>query len=457
MEQYDYFAVVDATLLEKIRALVQLANIAIRQHNQLVTKKADDPFAEIQYDVSIEVGKFILDVNTALAELENKRKEINRVISGRRATEKSLLDLNDQIAHYIIADDYEKMQAQESAEQEEKKQLDNLKTLHTDLSKEKVDLDAQRKNIQLAADEINKALSYIFFSDHRLEVSLGSDQLYYLKVNGQPVLPEKLSCGERNALALCYFFTDLLKETEAKNMYGHEMLLVIDDPISSFDVHNRIGIMSFLRFKFEQILFACPTTKVLIMTHDISVLFDTGKALEVIAKTCSARGKDAEFRAYELKEKTLHLFNIGSHNEYTKMMEFVYEYGKNPLPEKDISIGNVTRRLLEAFSTFSYKEGIDKVSLNSDVLNLIKNQKLRDYFQYSMYRLVLNTESHSCDAMRGIPEESFYSHLSQAEKQRTAKDIICFMYSVNPLHVDSHLPSAKSTIEAWIEHISNQT
>ena len=139
------------------------------------------------------------------------------------------------------------------------------------------------------------------------------------------------------------------------------------------------------------------------------------------------------------------------------MMEFVYEYGNNPSPEKDVSIGNVTRRLLEAFSTFSYKEGIEKVSLNSSVLNLISNPQLREYFQYSMYRLVLNTESHSFEAMRGIPEESFYSHLSPDEKQRTAKDIICFMYSVNPLHVTSHLPSAKSTIESWIDHISNQT
>lgn len=136
-------------------------------------------------------------------------------------------------------------------------------------------------------------------------------------------------------------------------------------------------------------------------------------------------------------------FKAKSHNEYTRLMKCVYEYGRNPEPTAELTIGNMTRRVLEAFSTFTFKEGPDKVSLNPQVLALIPDQNKRAYFQNSMYRLVLNTESHLQEAVQGAPEMSFFSHLTVEEKQRTARDVLCFMYCVNPAHVLAHLPNAR--------------
>ena len=109
--------------------------------------------------------------------------------------------------------------------------------------------------------------------------------------------------------------------------------------------------------------------------------------------------------------------------------------------------------MFEAFSTFMFKEGIEKVSLNESVLSLIEDQHKREYFQNSMYRLVLHTESHSQEAVQGAPETSFYSHISREEKQRTTKDILCFMYLVNEIHVLSHIPQAKNDILSWLTNI----
>lgn len=135
------------------------------------------------------------------------------------------------------------------------------------------------------------------------------------------------------------------------------------------------------------------------------------------------------------------------------LLQQVFSYAQNPAPDQELVIGNMMRRVLEAFSTFSYKKGISDVSLDANILALLPDDNSRMYFQNSMYRLVLNSESHFEEAVRGAPETSFFSHLSTAEKQRTAKDILCFIYKINELHILSHLPNAKTDLDAWWANI----
>lgn len=117
--------------------------------------------------------------------------------------------------------------------------------------------------------------------------------MYHLKSNGKEVDPKKVSCGERNALALCYFFKEIAKETDVRAIYSDETFLVIDDPVSSFDMENKIGILSFLRWIIGQVLLGCPTTKVPVMTHDFGMLYDLEKALQEISKECERQNKSA--------------------------------------------------------------------------------------------------------------------------------------------------------------------
>lgn len=451
--QFDAYSCIDAMLVENIRAHIRMANAAIMEHNNALMMKIDDPMGDVDYDNSHEIGDALMALNALLLELEKKRLAFNKVIADRKTTEKRLIALSDLMGHFSILDDYEKMMDQIKTQESDNALLCSLQKQESNLRLEQQELDAQRKNYKLAVDQINQSLSYIYFSKTRFEVVLESDQRYHLKVNGMPVAPDKISCGERNALALCYFFTEIAKETDFDKMYKNEFLLVIDDPVSSVDIENRVGILSFLRFKLNLILSSCATSKILIMTHDVSVLFDLQKAMEEISRACGATSKNAEFSSYQLVNKTLKPFYAKSHSEYTGLMECVYDYACNPTDEKDLTIGNTTRRLFEAFSTFMFKEGIEKVSLNASVLSLIDDQHKREYFQNSMYRLVLHTESHSEEAVQGAPETSFYGHISRAEKQRTTRDILCFMYSVNKVHVLAHIPKAKNDILTWMASI----
>ena len=67
--------------------------------------------------------------------------------------------------------------------------------------------------------------------------------------------------------------------------------------------------------------------------------------------------------------------------------------------------------MVEAFSTFLFKTSIEKVSLDKEILKLIPDEATRDYFQNSMYRLILNNESHLEEAVRTMPEDSIFKYL----------------------------------------------
>ena len=452
-EHYQCYSVLDSELLGQIILQIASVNALITNYNKVIQSKIADPLSPVECVSSEDLITAYKQLNNLLGRLESKRESFNRVITNRKTTEKELLKLNDEIAHYVIYTEYQSLLSQRSAKQTAEEELHQLIQAREDHVKEQQFLDAQRKNLQIAVEQINKSLSYIFYSDSRLKLHLENDQMYHLTVNGKDVFPDKISCGERNALALCYFFSEIAKETELQKLYHDEMFVVIDDPVSSFDVENRVGILPFLRYKLNQMLSACATTKVLMMSHDVSVIFDLQKVMDEVSANCAEVGKHAEYCSFQLVNKRIVPFKAKSHNEYTRLMKCVYEYGRNPEPTAELTIGNMTRRVLEAFSTFTFKEGPDKVSLNPQVLALIPDQNKRAYFQNSMYRLVLNTESHLQEAVQGAPEMSFFSHLTVEEKQRTARDVLCFMYCVNPAHVLAHLPNARKELDNWMASI----
>ena len=82
-------------------------------------------------------------------------------------------------------------------------------------------------------------------------------------------------------------FTEILKNKNENEMYNQERLLVIDDPISSFDIENRIGILSYIKFQLNNFLNGHTETKSIILTHDIQTLYDLEKLVSEIINSCN--------------------------------------------------------------------------------------------------------------------------------------------------------------------------
>ena len=181
--------------------------------------------------------------------------------------------------------------------------------------------------------------------------------------------PVDISSGECNIIALCYFFTQILNNLDEKDAYKNNYLLIIDDPISSFDLENKVGIQSYLRSQIKKILVGNKESKVVLLSHDLNAIYDFNKAAKEFKKT-----KITHYVTWELQNKSMQKFDMQSRHEYTTLIEMIYKYATGEDTENELIIGNVMRRVLEAFSTFEYKQGFAELSFNEKVLASLKTK-----------------------------------------------------------------------------------
>ena len=441
----------------KCKELVLDINKEISKINEKIAHKINYPYSPI--------ADFHSNLNTLLEQYEIYRiklqieiNEYNNAIK-QTAKLKALLSKDNMIlAYYEIENDIKSFKTALNEQAKTERYYVESNKIIDYYNRELNDLKSQKKNIKIAVDLINKSLRYVFFSKNRLEIKVEKDK-YILLSNGNSVKPNKVSVGERNIIALSYFFTEIITNQDIKDGYSKKLILIIDDPVSSFDLENKVGIMSFLRSRISDILKNNEESQILIMTHDIQSFYDFLKIGDDVCseyKIASNGHKKIAYSTFELKNKELILFNHSNRNEYSEIMKSIYEYARGNDSNYTLSIGNMMRRLLEAFSTFIYKKGIEEISFDDTILQQIGDKDYAEYFKNLMYRLVLNGDSHMKERTKGLNDISYMTFLSEEEKRRTAKEVICFIFLLNKRHVLAHLSGIKnvdSTIKNWCEEI----
>lgn len=431
-------------------------NIAIQEYNESLNKKIENPYESIiieNFAVQNSANRLV----DALADLEKARLEYNNVAKKTRPIIATLNQINSEIAHYDVVDLVAQYEKQQVACTEAKRIRERLKINYDAKKKEVEDLEAQRSNVQLAIDAMNACLKYIFFAENRLKIEYVNGA-YKLLSHGKSVKPCDVSVGERNIIGLSYFFTSILEGQEEKDAYGKEYLLVIDDPVSSYDVENRIGILSFLKYKLSMFLEGNINTKALVMTHDLRTFYDIHKVFEEIVDSCKQKGypQAPKFNRFEICENELVHFSYAKRQEYTEIIENVYKYAMGQADDYELVIGNMMRQALEAFSTFMYKKGIEDISTDEQILGLLPEKKYVSYYKNLMYRLVLHGGSHKEEQIKTMNDFNFFSFISGFEKRRTAKDVLCFIYLLNKRHLLEHLKNfgnVDSELQTWCQDI----
>ena len=392
--------------------------------------------------------------------MEAARVEYNKPFRDISKIRSELQVLNKQRAYYEILPIYETYLKQSKEKEDADSKFEQLKEDALTKKKTLDELLAQKKNIMIAVDVINSNLRYIFFANDRLAIKV-KDGVYLLQSNKADVKPNDISLGERNIIALCYFFAEMLSGCAIEDAYTNEVLVVIDDPVSSFDFENKIGIISFLRSQMRKIMCGNRNSKLLVMTHDLPAVFDLEKTFNEIKATAKDEiGTECNYLLLELKNRQLVDFRYKKRHEYSELLKTIYDFAVNGTPDNDMIIGNTMRRALETFSTFVYKKPIDAISCDKDVLSLLGEECYVTYFENLMYRLVLNGESHMEERAKTLVDADFVAVLSPDEKKRTARDILCFMYLLNPVHVKAHLADindADCQIQGWCSKIKEFT
>lgn len=355
-----------------------------------------------------------------------------------------LVRINRLLATYELKDNfvqYHQQKSKSDAYENEKNAVDqNLAKIDEAIS----DIISEKAQVTIALDFINEALSYIFFNNKRLFLENVSGK-YCLKSNGKDVKPGDVSTGERNAIALCYFFAKIFENHEKENRYKDEMLVVLDDPITSFDKENKVGMMTFLRWQVNEIYRGCNTSKILIMSHDLMTIFNIQKLYKDIA--------DNNFQVLELKNKQVLSLGIFRYqrNEYKKIIDEVFAIA-NGQSSDFLSIGNKMRRMEEAYSSFIFNGQFEKLLHNDDFLENVPDVK-KVFFRNLMSRLILNTESHTEETVYDM--EGFSQMFDEEEIRKTAKYLLMLFYYVDRFHLKSYLEGNFGIVEKWIEEDLN--
>lgn len=317
------------------------------------------------------------------------------------------------------------------------------------LNQKERNLIAEQANIKIAVNTINNYLQAIFFSSNRLQIEELNGK-YVLKVNGLRVSPKNISTGERNIIALCYFFTTLGEGLVQSERYTSPNFIVIDDPISSFDLDNKLGLINFLRIEIQKILeLSSFKSRVILLTHDLQVIFDLARFLKKVGSY--------EILYKELSKALLCPCNLSTKNEYTTLLKEVYQFASNE-DINEFRVGNTLRRILEFYCSFLYKIGIEKLLDNDSILGKIEDDNRKEFFKRSIYKIVLNGYSHTQDSARSITiTDPLYS---VDECRKITRSVLGLMYSLDPEHVLAHLCDGNnevnrepinSTITSWID------
>lgn len=444
----------DKALCDECRAQLNILNDIISKCNINLEQKKEAPFSPFGLsDIGLDDAYHLL--SASIQSLKIKIQKYNQSISNITNIQNQLNKLNDEIAFYEINQDYtlylQKKSSMKTADNKVKSAENEIGRIRHEIET----LEQKKEQITIAVDIINSHLRYIFFDKDRLEIKC-QDNKYVIKSRGRSVRPDAISVGERNIIALCYFFADMFNGKEEKKQYANETMVVIDDPVSSFDIDNRIGIISFLNRQFRLLLKGNENTRVVLMSHDLQTLDDINKVFKAIYSSNSWKKNNKkdflmlENNKLEPNEKIL--------NEYQSLIDIVYDYANGNPNGNELTIGNTTRRVAEAFTTFEYKGGIDEL-LDTEVLGTIHDDTLRNYFEGRLTNILLHGSSHMEDRIKTLTNPGFTAQFSEQDKQNTARDIICLLYLLNKPHMSAYLDKKsdfETTIEQWCEDIRTE-
>lgn len=440
--------------IDECAKLVSSANAIIAEYNDYLRRKSDNLYAPIEIG-PLGLSGVISEISQSLSQISIARDAWNQAINSKNRIEAGLVDANKQLARIEVDSHLLQIGAQSEALKALSKEILQSERKISDLERKIRELEAQKSSIKVALDSINKSLAFIFLDPTRLVLE-GEGGEYVITSHGARVAPKDVSHGERNAIALCYFFTLIGEGKSIDAVFSDEMLLVIDDPVSSFDHENRIGILSYLRSVFSAVLDGNPDNKIICLTHD-------GYAMNAFDKMCRELVNRTSRKDPSLKMKWPGLFHLANGHlskwsetslRYRDMLTTMYDYSLEPSDDLRPHIGNVARRALEAFATFEYGMGLSEFADSPAVLSRIDSESIRQYFSALLFHLVLHAESHTEDAVAIEGAVETLPEYTSGTVDRIIRDSLCLLYCLNKEHVLTHLAErngVESVIENWVD------
>lgn len=422
-------------LLSDFRIFKTKIETSLIKSVEILDSKYKNPFnAEIgTIEISIEeINKFnaVIDGIADLVKRHNETSDDfdNYVNKAKKKLELSIAQKEVKKINY-----FSKIRLNKANE----KQLEKLSEKEPVLTKKIEILNASLNDEILGAEEFNNKL-HRFLNHSDISLRFNSSKNGYeiiRKIGRKNEKGSNLSEGEKTAISFVYFLTKLLeKEGEIK-----ETIIVIDDPISSFDSNHLFNAYSFINN-------ICNDSKQLfVLTHNFTFYRlvrdwitkkakkkkdSTGKVF--IEKKYSVYNIVSDYRngvrqsSIENADNTLLHYSTEYHYLFNKLNNFVNQSKLSV--EQCFSVANMSRKLLEIFLNFKFPK---KRNDFAQLLNNALPSKTDSIMRERVYRFI-NKYSHS-DHIEAF-DNSIDNILSESDN--IVKDVMKIIKKLDRKHFD---------------------
>ncbi|WP_028455838.1 AAA family ATPase [Chitinilyticum litopenaei] len=299
-------------------------------------------------------------------------------------------------------------------------------------------LEQSLANEGIGAEKFNEAL-HRFLGRGELTLRFNSQKKGYeiIRYNTETA-NGKLSEGEKTAIALVYFMTKI-KENGNKI---EDSIIVVDDPVSSFDSNHLFHAYSFLRSNCEN------AKQLFVLTHNFTYFKLVRDWFEGVNRGRIRKQKTPNAFFYSIESsgvpRSSTIKNAGSslihyNSEYHYIFSRLKAFANQPSLSRDEAFltANLARKLLESFFSFKYPKH------RSDIAQLMErglkdSKEITPEVKEKVYRFI-NKYSHS--AVIEINEDS--SENLVGEGQNVIGEIFKWIEEVDSTHYQEMLQVAE--------------
>lgn len=357
---------------EKIETLITSLNNMVNKVNQVI-EKFELKLQNIDDLVQINKEEIILIFNSAeqnynevITEIRNRKHELNTLINKQSVLVRGAIGLA------IVQDKgIQMMLKQLEADKDEYNQVKK----NNEATKQKIiDLETKSSNFS----DFPKLVNTILENNEinlRLNLLTDKDKSYYWighSVTNEALSIEDISEGEKNLLALLFFFYELYEDEKQENLKQSIELIVLDDPISSLDDANRFFVIELVKQLLKE-----SDPQVFVLTH---VWNDFCQLTYGLPKNNSGIKVVEYYEVYKDIEAKSNLRVVNSAvKPYKKLFKEVYQLSRknfsDELTECDTyHSSNSMRRVFEEFLQFKTGNSIfPQKSHQKEIVTLICN------------------------------------------------------------------------------------
>ena len=423
-----------------------------------IIKNLHAGWREAGYKLQESVGAARTVLTALRAELQEKAKAPNVARDPSRlgtveecqkldaAVEKSLSTVNEIIdAHNDAHDEFESVRREagdrlkkhflaegQATYRQLESELSDAKATFARLEEKRESLKTEAERLRTATRRHGPAADMI---NNMIRGYLGHDEIeiatreegYELRRRGEQVA-ELLSEGEKTAIALCYF----LSLVEAEGRRVDQLIVVVDDPISSLDTRA-------LNYAFNVIRSALRGAgQLIVMTHNLHFMNEVKKWLKsenrgdpsaslLFLDVTQAEGRRERFASVRALPRLLQDYE----SEYHYLFHLVLRFRDSPDAEFGylFLLPNALRKVLEIFLAFKVP-GPD--GLSSKVGNLVANDPHVDADRVRALNRLIQLESHA-DSLDDLVA---FSSMTVEETMNAAAALLHLIETLDRGHYD---------------------